>query len=343
MLATAALLTATPCQDQEQREKLQPGGKPPAFALSQMVRGEAVVQLQPGVVHLIEFWADDAGAGFDRYEEFAKLQKQHGEHLVITGVVGPNEEDYDFETVRDYYAKHGKHIDFRIGFDADGKLHERWLTAVDTEAPHVFLVDAKGKLAWSGGLGYLPLALPRVLKGDVDYRQLAEDQAAAEKKLLRLALVCGFKPKIAIKELDEFVESWPALAYLGTVTTWSGLLDSDEPKLALPLAKRMCEVCCEEGDAMLLNGMSWTLVDPENEWQDRQLGVAETAAKKAVELTQGEDGAVLDTLARVYFWKKDYKAAVATQQKAMDKALDDGERRAYEVILEQYRKLVDGK
>lgn len=337
LAAAGSMLAAAPAQD------LKPGAAAPAFALAEMVRGDAVAKLRPGVVHLIEFWGAEAGSGFDRYEEFAKLRKRHGDKLVVTGVVGPDDENYDFDTVREYYAEAGPHIDFAIGFDGDGKLHEAWVAAAGAEAPHVFLVDQKGNLAWSGGLGFLPLALPVVLKGDVDYAKLAADQQEAEKKFMRLALVAGLKPEAATKELDELVAKWPALEYLATLTAWSGLLDNDDPTLALPLAERVCKVCSAEGDAMNLNGLAWVLVDPENEWADRKLTVAEQAAKKAVELTKGEDASILDTLARVHFWKQDYAQAVAVQKLAIAKATDDEERAAYAAVLADYEALLAGK
>lgn len=337
LAACCALLAALPAQ------QLEPGATPPAFALSEMVRGAPVAKLAPGKVHLIEFWGSEAGTGFDRAQEFHALQKKHGDKLVVTGVVGPDEESYDHATVAEYYAEHGAHLQFTIGFDGDGALHKAWLPAVGAEPPHVFLIDAAGKLAWSGGLGFLPIALPVVMKGDVDYAALKADCDAAEKKFMRLALVSALKPKATITELDELVKSWPALEPLAVVVAYNGLVDSDEPALALPLQGRVAKVFYDNGDADSLNGLAWSIVDPDVEAESRNLEVAEKAAKQAVELTKGEDGAVLDTLARVYFWKKDFAQAVKVQKQAVEKALDDEEREMYAAVLKEYEALAAGK
>jgi hypothetical protein len=322
---------------------LEVGAKAPAFALAKMVRGAPVASLPAGKVHLIEFWGTSAGAGFERFEEFAALRKTHGDKLAVVGVIGPDPEQYDFETVADYYRENGDSIDFTIGFDDGGKLHAAWVAAAAAEPPHVFLVDAKGNVAWSGGLGFLPLALPVVMKGDVDYAKLAAEQEAAKKKFIRLTFLASLKPAGTAKELDGFVARWPALAHLATTTAWGQLLEGDDPGLALQLCDRMVEVCSAAADAMHLNWVAWTLVDPELEWPDRMLAIDEKAAEKAVALTGGEDSSMLDTLARVAFWKQDFKQAVQLQQKAVAKAEDPDERAGLAVTLGEYQRLLDGK
>ena len=337
LLAACALSTGLAAQ------ALKVGAKAPPFALSSMVRGAEVASLPAGKVHLIEFWGTSAGAGFERYEEFAALREAHGDKLAVLGVVGPNEEQYDFETVADYYRENGGYIDFTIGFDADGALHEAWVAAAEAETPTMFLVDAEGNLAWTGGMGFLPLALPAVLAGDVDYAKLTAQCEAAEKKFIRLTFMASLKPAGTMKELDEFVASWPALSHLAVTTVWGQLLEGDDPSLALQLGDRLIEACAAAGDAMHLNWYAWTLVDPENEWPDRQLARAERAVKKAIELTDGDDSSMLDTLARVAFWKKDYRQAVALQRRAVAATEDPEEREGLQATLAEYESLLGGK
>ncbi|MEZ6036732.1 MAG: hypothetical protein R3F29_04585 [Planctomycetota bacterium] len=334
-VSSLLLLTAAPAQE------LQAGAAAPAFALSQMVRGAAVTELSKGVVHLVEFWGTGPGMGFDRDREFARLAKSYGPKLRLIGVVAPSDEDdYDFEVVADYYAEHGEHLSFTIGFDGDGKLHEAWAKAAGNEPPALFLVDEKGRIAWIGGLGFLPLVLPKVMAGDCDPTALAEDTAAAQKQMLRLVMTASLKPAGAMAEMDKMVKQWPLLETMAVTTAWSSLLDSDEPKLAIPLEKRVCDVATKDQDSSTLNWLAWTIVDPAVERAERDTATAERAAKQAVALTQEKDPSLLDTLARVYFWTKDYKQAVAWQKKAVAALGEEDEGRdGLEATLKEYEQL----
>ncbi|MCB9878346.1 MAG: hypothetical protein H6835_12175 [Planctomycetes bacterium] len=335
LVSSLFVLAALPAQE------LQPGAEAPAFSLSQMVRGEPLKELPKGAVTLVEFWGDQPGMGFDRAREFGRLKKAHGDKLHLVGVVGPSDDEYDFEAVADYYAEHGEHLRFTIGFDADGKLHEAWAKAAGNEPPALFLVDEKGRVAWIGGLGFLPLVLPKVMAGDCDPAALAEDTGAAQKQMVRLVMTASLKPSGAMAEMDKMIKQWPLLETMAVTTAWSSLLDSDEPKLAIPLEKRVCDVATKDEDANTLNWLAWQIVDPDIERAERDLVTAERAAKQAVALTEEKDPSLLDTLARVYFWTKDYKQAVAWQKKAIAALGDEDEGRdGLEATLAEYERLV---
>ena len=70
-----------------------------------------------------------------------------------------------------------------------------------------------------------------------------------------------------------------------------------------------------------LNQLAWTIVDPDAKLEKRDLELALRAAQKGAELSEEKDAAVLDTLARVWAWKGDYKKALEIETKAA--ALND--------------------
>lgn len=322
------------------------GAAAPAFALPSVVRGAAVDGLATGVVHVLEFWGEQAASGLDRAAVWAKLRKQHGKKLRIAAVVGPSE-DYDLDAVAAFYAENGAGIETSIGFDADGSLHERWVAASGQEPPVTFLVDAEGRLAWVGGAGLLPLALPQVVAGNYDAAKLAQQTEDANERIMKLALTTALKPSGAIAVLDELVAKYPVLEDLAVALAWGSLLESDEPELATPLQPRVLKALLAAGDAWSLNGLAWSIVDPtlDAPAEQRNLDVAMRAAVRAVELSGSQDPQILDTLARVWFWKKDYKQAAELQQRAV--ALcgeDDAELRdELDATRKQYEALRDGK
>jgi hypothetical protein len=85
-----------------------------------------------------------------------------------------------------------------------------------------------------------------------------------------------------------------------------------------------------------LNEIAWTIVDRPG-LEKRDLDLAEKLAKRAVELTDNKDGAIIDTLARVYFEKGQLDKAIELQTDAVSKA--QGEmKRELEATLEKYKK-----
>jgi tetratricopeptide (TPR) repeat protein len=91
---------------------------------------------------------------------------------------------------------------------------------------------------------------------------------------------------------------------------------------ASAVAKKLSEM--QKDDSELLNELSWTLLDTEG-LKDRDLDVALAIAVRANEVTKGESGEILDTLARAHFEKGDLDKAVEFQTKAAEKIKDDAE------------------
>ena len=76
-------------------------------------------------------------------------------------------------------------------------------------------------------------------------------------------------------------------------------------------------------NADYLNRLAWGIVDPDNMPAKQDLNLALKAALRASELTNNEDTAILDTVAKVYFDKGDLKRAIRYQRQAVKYAGDD--------------------
>jgi len=70
-------------------------------------------------------------------------------------------------------------------------------------------------------------------------------------------------------------------------------------------------------NGLILNDIAWTIVDPQGWIKKRDLDLAQTAADLAVQNTRRQSGAILDTLAWVYFQKGDKDKAIATEKEAL--------------------------
>ena len=80
-------------------------------------------------------------------------------------------------------------------------------------------------------------------------------------------------------------------------------------------AKRLADV--KPLNANVLNDISWNIVDPQGWIRERDLDLAMKAATGAVEDSQRKSGAILDTLAWVYFRKGDKDKAISTEKEAL--------------------------
>ena len=92
-----------------------------------------------------------------------------------------------------------------------------------------------------------------------------------------------------------------------------------------------------------LNEVAWKIVDDANV-KNRDFDVALKAAKRATELSEKKDAAILDTLARVYYEKGDVKSALKWQRLAAE-SLTGAESYADDVrkALKKYQQEVDSE
>ncbi len=328
-------------------QQLTHGQAAPPLTSEHWVLGEALTKFEEGTIYIVEFWGEDPNMGFTRRKDFTALQEKHGDKLKIVGVM-QDSEDFEFEGVADYYKEHAKDLTCHIAWDVGGKLHKAWVTAADENTPSLFLVDGTGSIAWIGDLGFLEIVLPKVLAGKVDSKALAEESKGAMKQFTGVLLVAGMNPAKAIEVMDRLLKKYPWMDSMVVPTVYNTLLEIDSEdeyaskgiEVAMQLRPRLCDVCIASKDTDWLNGLAWSIVDPELKLEERDLVIAEKAATKAVEFTQEKDAAILDTLARVFYWKKDYKQAIAWQKKAV--ALSEAGNGLEEMTatLKEYEKLV---
>ena len=89
-------------------------------------------------------------------------------------------------------------------------------------------------------------------------------------------------------------------------------------------------------NAMALNQLAWFIVDPAQDLAERNLPLAEKAIRRAVELTGGDDGAILDTHARVHFLMGNVAKAIEIQKTAIEKAPEGAMREEMKATLKEY-------
>jgi predicted Zn-dependent protease len=108
--------------------------------------------------------------------------------------------------------------------------------------------------------------------------------------------------------------------------------------------KKMAEACqfaesfsnTHSTNEMWQNELAWTIATSDNADQ-RCLDLAEKMAERAMQLTDGKNAGVLDTLARVQFMLGKKTEAIATEEKAVSMETNQNEKNDLEKTLAGYR------
>ena len=84
-----------------------------------------------------------------------------------------------------------------------------------------------------------------------------------------------------------------------------------------------------------MNQLAWMIAD-DKEFKERNLDIALQAAKRACELTKNNEGAMLDTLAAIYFLQNNTVKAIAIQRDALTCTPDGAMKTGMEATLKKY-------
>jgi thiol-disulfide isomerase/thioredoxin len=141
------------------------GSPAPPLDLGAFVKGEPVKELAKGVVHVIEFSGTECAPCVRCIPHLTELQKKHPE-VVFISVYSEKE-----PAVRQFLAKHGEAMGFRVALDRNYAMVTTWLRAASLAGiPTVFVVGADGALAWIGSPFDLADPLRKLLEGTLDTR-----------------------------------------------------------------------------------------------------------------------------------------------------------------------------
>ena len=150
--------------------------------------------------------------------------------------------------------------------------------------------------------------------------------------------------KATIAAIDEATTSDPELADEFAWLKFAALCNGGDIEPGLELGAKLLEKNKDNPNA--LNNYFWNVITPKlkNEPDPRVARLALQAARRAVELTKGEDVMFLDTLAEAQFRTGDIKGALATEGKAlkrleeMAKGQAEGLIKEFKLRLDRYRK-----
>jgi hypothetical protein len=185
------------------------------------------------------------------------------------------------------------------------------------------LVDKEGRLAFLESAPRLVPRLEAVLAGTHDLAALAawHEKAARENRTKASvdAALRASKWAEALPLSDELLDVDPVAnggyAEARFLAQALGLGQLDEAYAWAHAFSAGAGHDSPEG----LNAVAWVIVDPKSRLARQDLELALAASARAAALSKGEDGAILDTLARAHFLRGELQQAVDVQKKAVEK------------------------
>jgi len=351
----ASLALAVPAAVRAQ--SLSVGNPAPPLSVSKWVKGEKFETLDPDQTYVVEFWATWCGPCRVSIPHLTELQHKYKDKVKFIGV---SVWEQDQDNVAPFVKKMGDKMDYSVALDdvpdgekgSEGKMPRAWMKASESDGIPTAFIVSKGKIAWIGHPMEMDKPLAEVTSGDFDVSAAAgklKEQKAQQQKLLGVlqklrALGRDADPKDQLAVIDKAIEATPGLGQFFAQIRFPLLLRADREKAAA-YATSVVDKATKD-DAQVLNAIAWSYVDPEAREKPSkdEVKIALKAARKADEFTNGENGAILDTLAKAYFDSGQPAKALECQEKAV-KLLGDQVQQDPGITerLEQYRKAVKDK
>ncbi len=324
-LPNTPALAQTPAQTKP--ATLGVGDPAPALAINKWVKGSPVASFEKGKTYIVEFWAPWCGPCIAGMPHLSELQKKYADKgLTIIGVSSEDSRKNSLDKVEAMVKDKGDTMSYTVAWDDSRKTNAAYMAAAQQNGiPCCFLVDGNGKIAYIGHPARIDSILETVVAGKHDMQKLADTAKKAKELEVKGTVLRGDLNKAAqakdweaaIKSCEELI-ALDASEYGGFAIAKFQILANEigDMDRAHKWAKDALEGVLKD-EAELLNGLAWTMVDPEAKFDKRDPDLALKIAQRAAELTKEGNPSILDTLARAWFTKGDAAKAVEFQKKAI--------------------------
>jgi thiol-disulfide isomerase/thioredoxin len=327
LICTAAVTAQDTPKADAAPEPMTIGSAAPKPMIEKFVRGTEPKWFEPGKVYVVEFWATWCGPCRMSMPHLSDVSEKYKDSVVIVGI-----SDEKLETVTKFLDtdEWKQKARYNLATDPDRSTYKQYMEAAAQNGIPTAFVIKDDKVQWIGHPMSMDEPLAKIVAGTwnaADYKVEFEKETAMTRQQMtrRSAMAKARKTgdwDAIIKMMDEDIAAAPSRAKASMQANKFQVLltDAKKPADAYKLGR---EVAAANNDnAMILNQMAWFVLDNEKV-TDRDLSFAMDVATQAVAATKGEDGAIMDTMARACWESGDKAKAIEWQKKAIENA--DGE------------------
>jgi thiol-disulfide isomerase/thioredoxin len=317
-------------------KKLGIGDANPGLQIAKWIKGNAVDEPLKNKVHVVEFWATWCGPCRVGMPHISELQTEYGDDVVFIGVT--REEDATVAEFLEATSPDGRTwdevIQYRLAIDDRDWTNSAYMRAAGQGGiPCAFVVGRDGIVEWIGHPGGIDEPLKQIVEGNWD-RDAAIAEFKQQERLKKISAEITRFARLgdwdsALESLDQFEDETGKS--IGLLNYRLKLLESaGRSEEASAVRTQLVEDAWN--DASTLNEIAWTTAKNRN---SPDLELALKAAKRASELRDDKDSAVLDTVARCHYELGQLDEAIKWQRLAVEHNIGHAE---IETNLKRYLK-----